>query len=52
MFAEVIVDIAAIDGDGAGAFLIQADTGNGGLTTASAVLILSFALVHSLLPPD
>ena len=50
--AEIIVDIATVDGDGAGAALIDADTGDGGLTTAGAVLILSLALVQSLLPPD
>ena len=50
--AEIIIDITAVDGDGAGAALIDADTGNGGFTTAGAVLILSLALVHSLLPPD
>ena len=34
---EVIVDIAAIDGDSTGAVLVNTNTGNGGLTTASAV---------------
>ena len=50
--AEVIVDVTTVDGDGAGAALIQANAGDGGFATAGAVLILSLALVHSLLPPD
>ena len=37
---------------GTGAALIQANAGDGGFATAGAVLILSLALVHSLLPPD
>ena len=49
---EVVVDVTAVDGDSAGAALIQANAGDGRLATAGAVLILSFALVHSLLPPD
>ena len=49
---EVIVDVTAVDGDGAGAALVDADTSDGGFATAGAVLILSLALVHSLLPPD
>ena len=50
--AEIIVDVTAVDGDGAGAALIQANAGDGGLATAGALLILSLALVHTLLPPD
>ena len=49
---EIIVDIATVDGNGAGAALIQANAGDGRLATAGAVLILSLALVQSLLPPD
>ena len=49
---EVVVDVTAVDGDSAGTALIQANAGDGRLATAGAVLILSFALVHSLLPPD
>ena len=30
---EVVVDLTAIDDDGAGAVLVNANTGNGGLTT-------------------
>ena len=50
--AEVIVDVTAIDDDGAGAAFIDADARDGGLPSAGAVLILFLALVHSLLPPD
>ena len=49
--AELFVDVTAIDGDGAGAVLVDADTGDAGITTASAVKILLLALVHSMLPP-
>ena len=49
--AEIIVDIAAIDGDGAGAVLKQVDAGHGGLTTASTVLIGILGLIHSSFPP-
>src|SRR5699024_5606559 len=44
--AAVLVDIAAVEGDGAGAVLIDADAGHGGLPAAGAVVILSLALVH------
>ena len=47
--AEVIVDITIVDGNLAGA-IVDADAGNGMLTTASAVEIL-FSFVHLLLPP-
>ena len=43
---EVVVDLAAVDDDGAGAVLINANTGDGGLPTAGAVVILLLALVH------
>ena len=46
---EVIVNVAAVDGDLAGA-IVHADAGNGMLTTAGAVEI-RFRLVHLLLPP-
>ena len=49
---EVIVDVAAIEDDGTGAVLVNTNTGNGGLTTASAVKILLLALVDSKLPPN
>ena len=48
---EVVVDVAAVDDDGAGAVLVNANAGNTGLTTASAVKLLLLALVHSVLPP-
>ena len=44
--AEIIVDVTAVDGDGTGTALVHANTGNGVLTSAGAVLILSLALVH------
>ena len=34
---EVIVDVAAIDDDGAGAVLVDANTGNTGLTAAGTL---------------
>ena len=49
---EVVVDVAAVDDDGTGAVLVNANAGNGGLTTASAVKILLLALVPSKLPPN
>ena len=49
--AKVLVNIAAIDGDGTGAVLVDANAGNAGLTTAGAVKILLLALVQSVLPP-
>ena len=48
---EVVVDVAAVDGDVTGAVLVNADTGDGGLPAAGAVEILSLALVHNSLPP-
>ena len=48
---EIVVDLAAVDDDGAGAVLINANTGDGGLPTAGAVVILLLALVHIPLPP-
>ena len=49
---EILVDVTAVDDDGTGAVLVNANTGNGGLTTAGAVKILLLALVHSKLPPN
>ena len=49
--AKVIVDVTAVDGDGAGAVLVNANAGDAGLTTAGAVKILFLALVHTMLPP-
>ena len=49
---KVIVDIAAVDDDGTGAVLVNANTGNGGLTAAGAVVILLLALVQNRLPPN
>ena len=43
---EVVVDVAAVDDHGAGAILINADTGDGGLPTAGAVVVILLALVH------
>ena len=48
---EVLIDVAAVDGDGAGAVLKQVHTGNGGLAAASAVLVGVLGLIHSLFPP-
>ena len=50
--AEILVDVTAVDDDGTGAVLVNANTGNGGLTTAGAVKILLIALLHSKLPPN
>ena len=36
---EILVDVTAVDDDGTGAVLVNANTGNGGLTTAGAVKI-------------
>ena len=49
---EILVDVTAVDDDGTGAVLVNANTGNGGLTTAGAVKILLLALVQSKLPPN
>ena len=49
---EVVVDLTAVDDDGTGAVLINANTGDGGLPTAGAVKILLLALVQSKLPPN
>ena len=49
---EILVDVTAVDDDGTGAVFVNANTGNGGLTTAGAVKILLLALVHSKLPPN
>ena len=46
---EVVIHIAAVDGDLAGA-IVDANTGNGMLTTTGAVEI-RFGFVHLLLPP-
>lgn len=35
----IIIDITAVDGDGTGAALIDADTGNGGFTAGTYVTI-------------
>ena len=48
---KVLVDAAAVDGDGAGAVLKQVHTGDGGLAAASAVLVGILRLIHSLFPP-
>ena len=48
---EILVDVAAVDGDGAGAVLKQVHTGDGGLAAASAVLVGILRLIHSLFPP-
>ena len=47
--AEVIVDVPAIDDDGAGTVLINANPGDGGLPPAGAVGILFLAFVHVVL---
>ena len=48
---EVIVDVTAVDGDGAGAVLEQMDAGHGGLPAAGAIEIRLLALIHDLNPP-
>ena len=48
---EVIVDVAAVDGDGAGAVGEQVHTGHGGLTTSGAVQIGILGLIHVSFPP-
>ncbi len=48
---EVIIDVATVDGDNAGAAFINADSCNGSLAAAGAVLLLFLALVHYVLPP-
>ena len=45
--AEVIVDVAAVDGDGAGAVGEQMHAGHGGLAAAGTVQIRLLALIHS-----
>ena len=49
--AEVLLDVTAIDGDGAGAAGEQVDAGHRGLPAAGAVVIRLLALVHIPLPP-
>ena len=49
--AEVIVDVAAVDGDGAGAILKQVNAGDGGLPTAGAIQIGLLRLIPALTPP-
>ena len=49
--AEILVDVAAVDGDGAGAVLEEVNAGDGGLSTAGAVQIRLLGLIHSSLPP-
>ena len=48
---EILVDVAAVDGDGAGAVLEEVNAGDGGLSTAGAVQIRLLGLIHSSLPP-
>ena len=49
---EVLVDIAAVDGDIAGTVLKQMHAGNGGLAAAGAVLVGILGLIHSSFPPS
>ncbi len=49
--AEVIVDVAAVDGDRAGAVGEQMHPGHGGLAAAGAIQIRLLALIHSFVPP-
>ena len=49
--AEVIVDVTAVDDDGAGAVGEQVDAGDRGLSAAGAVQIGLLRLIHSLAPP-
>ena len=48
---KVIVDVTAVDGDGAGAVLEQMHAGDGGLSAAGAVEIRLLRLIHSSYPP-
>ena len=49
--AEVLLNIPAVDGDGAGAAGVDLDAGDRGLSAASAVQIGLFRLIHVSLPP-
>ena len=49
--AEILLDVATVDGNGAGAAGINLDAGHGGLPTASAVQIRLLRLIHVPLPP-
>ena len=49
--AKVLVNVTAIDGDGAGAVGEQMDAGHRGLTAAGAIQIRLLRLIHSLTPP-
>ena len=49
--AEVIVDVTAVDGNGAGAVREQMDAGHGGLPAAGAIQVRLLRLIHSLNPP-
>ena len=44
---EILVDVAAVDGDGAGAVLKEMHAGNGGLSAAGAVEVRLLGLIHS-----
>ena len=48
---EILVNIAAVDGDGAGAAGIDLDAGDRGLSAAGAVQIGLLRLIHFPLPP-
>ena len=48
---EILVDVAAVDGDSASAVLEEVNAGDGGLSTAGAVQIRLLGLIHSSLPP-
>ena len=47
--AKVIIDVPAVDDDGAGSILIDTNPGDGGLPPTGAVGILSLAFVHVVL---
>ena len=44
--AEVVVDVTAVDADGAGAVGEEVDAGHGGLPAASTVVVRLLALIH------
>ena len=49
---EVLVDVAAIDGDIAGTVLKQMHAGNGGLAAANTILVGILGLIQSSFPPS
>ena len=48
--AEIIVDVAAVDGDLAGAAFVQTNASDGGLAAASAIQVRLLALIPDSFP--